>query len=123
MNEMDIMVPETLRSEKARQMYLALCGEYMSVHGTTEISDSSLALILDIATMEEIKAKLLEEIAKRPITRIRNGRQEYDKPNAAIGEVNKLISSQRRNLAELKLTPASRKGAVDAPADDEFSSY
>ena len=123
MDEDELIIPDILRLDKARQMYAALCEEYRRVHGVTEIPDSSLALILDIATMEQIKQRLLEDIASRPVDHIRNGRQQYDKPNAAIGEVNKLISGQRRNLAELKLTPASKKGMTDMPADDEFSAF
>lgn len=123
MEDYNATIPEEVRDEKARKMYAALCSEYMQVHGVTEIPDSSLALILDVAQMEQIKGRLLEEIAKRPMDHIRNGRQEYWKPNGAIAEVNRLSSAQRRHMAEMKLTPASRKGAADAPADDDFASY
>ena len=109
-------VPANLQDEKAKRLYLR-------THGVEEIPDSSMALLTDIATMEQIKSKLLKEIENRPMDHIRNGRQEYWKPNGAIGEVNRLVSSQRRNLAELKLTPASRKGSIDAPTDDDFSAY
>lgn len=123
MDENVMSIPEELRDERARSMYTALCEEYMRVHGVEVIPDSSLALLLDICRAEQIKARLQVEIENRPMDHIRNGRQEYWKPNAAIGEVNKLSSSQRRNLAELKLTPASRKGVTDAPVNDDFSSY
>ena len=116
-------VPANLQDEKAKRLYTALCEEYLRTHGVEEIPDSSIALLTDIATMEQIKGKLLKEIENRPMDHIRNGRQEYWKPNGAIGEVNRLVSSQRRNLAELKLTPASRKGSIDAPTDDDFSAY
>lgn len=123
MDEFDIEIPSQLRDEKARNMFNALCREYMRVHGVDCIPDSSLALLSDICTAEQIKAKLLQEIENRPIEHVRNGRQEYWKPNAAIAEVNRLSSTQRRNLAELKLTPASKKGAADAPVDDDFANY
>ncbi len=123
MDEKDMTIPEQLREEKAQKMYTALCGEYLRVHGVDVIPDSSLALLTDICMAEQIKTRLLQEIEKRPIDHVRNGRQEYWKPNAAIAEVNRLSATQRRNLAELKLTPASRKGAADAPADDEFTAY
>ncbi len=124
MDEKSITYPDNLRDEKARTMYAALCDEYHHTHGVEEIPDSSLALIRDICVMEQVKAKLLEEIDRRgPVEHVRNGRQEYWKPNGAIAEINRLSGSQRRNLAELKLTPASRKSAFDAPADDEFSGY
>lgn len=116
-------MPANLQDEKAKRLYMALCEEYLRTHGVEEIPDSSMALLTDIATMEQIKSKLLKEIENRPMDHIRNGRQEYWKPNGAIGEVNRLVSSQRRNLAELKLTPASRKGSIDAPTDDDFSAY
>lgn len=123
MDEMEMAIPAQLREGKARTMYAALCREYMRVHGVDVIPDSSLALLSDICMAEQIKARLLQEIESRPIEHVRNGRQEYWKPNAAIAEVNRLSSNQRRNLAELKLTPASRKGASDAPADDDFTNY
>lgn len=124
MDEISIKIPDSLRDEKARAMYGALCDEYLRAHGVEEIPDSSLSLISDVCMMEQVKAKLLEEIEKRgPVEHVRNGRQEYWKPNGAIAEYNRLSGSQRRNLAELKLTPASRKGAFDAPADDDFSNY
>ena len=107
-------IPANLQDEKAKRLYTALCEEYLRTHGVEEIPDSSMALLTDIATMEQIKGKLLKEIENRPMDHIRNG---------AIGEVNRLVSSQRRNLAELKLTPASRKGSIDAPTDDDFSAY
>lgn len=121
--EKDISIPESIKAEKARELYAALCAEYLRVHGVEDIPDSSLALIQDVATMEQIKLRLAEEIASRPVVKIRNGRQEYEKPNAAIGELSKLAGAQRRNLAELKLTPASRKGITDLPQDDDFSGF
>lgn len=120
---MEIIIPETITEEKARQMYTSICGEYMTTHEADSVPDSALQMILDMCTMEQIKGKLLEEIARKPVTRVRNGRQEYEKPNAAIAEVNKIISSQRRILAELRLTPASRKGVMGTPMNDEFADY
>ncbi len=84
----DRIIPEELRDENARRLYCSLCDEYERVHGVDMIPDSSLALLRDICMAEQIKGKLQAEIEKRPIDHIRNGRQEYYKPNAAIGEVN-----------------------------------
>ncbi len=124
MDESNITIPDILRDEKARTMYVALYNEYLHTHGVEEIPDSSLALIRDICVMEQVKATLLEELDRRgPVEHVRNGRQQFCKPNGAIAEINRLSGSQRRNLAELKLTPASRKGILDAPTDDDFSSY
>lgn len=124
MDESNITLPDNLRDEKARTMYVALCDEYLHTHGVEEIPDSSLALISDICMMEQVKAKLLEEIDRRgPVEHVRNGRQEYWKPNGAIAEINRLSSSQRRNLAELKLTPASGSVLSASGKDDDFTKY
>ena len=116
-------IPDGIKAESARQLYTALCAEYLRVHGVEDIPDSSLALIGDVASMEQIKQRLTEQIEARPIIKVRNGRQEYEKPNPAISELSRLASAQRRNLAELKLTPASRKGITDAPHDDDFTDF
>ncbi len=116
-------IPDSIKEESARKLHEALCAEYLRVHGVEDIPDSSLALIGDVASMEQIKQRLAEEIASRPVVKVRNGRQEYEKPNPAISELSRLASAQRRNLAELKLTPASRKGIADLPQDDDFSEF
>lgn len=54
-------VPANLQDEKAKRLYTALCEEYLRAHGVEEIPDSSMALLTDIATMEQIKGKLLKE--------------------------------------------------------------
>ena len=55
-------MPANLQDEKAKRLYTALCEEYLRTHGVEEIPDSSMALLTDIATMEQIKSKLLKEI-------------------------------------------------------------
>lgn len=120
---MDNKTNEKFATERANAMYGAICDEYKRVHGVGEIPDSSQAMIEDICTMEDIKQRLLEEIARKPIEHVRNGRQEYHKPNGAISEVNRLISSQRRHMAEMKLTPASRKAQTDDQREDDFTAF
>ncbi len=124
MDEKSITYPDNLRDEKARTMYAALCDEYLHTHGVEEIPDSSLALIRDICVMEQVKAKLMEDLDRRgPVEHVRNGRQEYWKPNGAIAEINRLSGSQRRNMAELKLTPASGSAFNASGKDDDFTKY
>ena len=60
-------MPANLQDEKAKRLYTALCEEYLRTHGVEEIPDSSMALLTDIATMEQIKSKLLKEIENRPM--------------------------------------------------------
>ena len=60
-------IPANLQDEKAKRLYTALCEEYLRTHGVEEIPDSSMALLTDIATMEQIKGKLLKEIENRPM--------------------------------------------------------
>lgn len=52
MDEISIKIPDSLRDEKARAMYGALCDEYLRAHGVEEIPDSSLSLISDVCMME-----------------------------------------------------------------------
>ena len=92
-------IPDGIKAESARQLYTALCAEYLRVHGVEDIPDSSLALIGDVASMEQIKQRLAGEEFTPPTIdeRIGTGLRHYDmlltwKPRrVAVNEMRKHI--------------------------------
>ncbi len=80
-------------------------------------------LVADIATMEKLKQQLYEDIRKRGVVEdFRNGRQRMMRDNKSVQNVRMLMDQQRKHLAELRLTPNSRK-AAPVSLDDGFDDF
>ena len=80
-------------------------------------------LIADIATMEKLKQQLYADIRKRGVVEdFRNGRQRMMRDNKSVQHVRMLMDQQRKHLAELRLTPNSKK-AAPVPLDDGFEDF
>lgn len=87
------------------------------------LSDQDQMLIADIATMERMKQALYEDIRKRGVVEDwHNGRQRMKRENKSIQSSRMLMDQQRKHLAELRLTPNSRK-AAQISLDDGFDSF
>lgn len=87
------------------------------------ISDQDQMLVADIAIMEKLKQQLYADIRKRGVVEDwRNGRQRVMRDNKSVQGVRMLMDQQRKHLAELRLTPNSRK-AAPVPIGDEFDAF
>jgi len=87
------------------------------------INDQDQMLIADIATMEQMKQQLFEDIRTRGVVEDwHNGRQRMKRENKSIVTARMLMEQQRKHLSELRLTPNSRK-AAPVPVNDEFDEF
>ncbi len=105
----------------AQALYESLCKQYAKAFET--VTDSAEALIYDIALADQIKRRLLQDIEKRGAVEIfRNGRQSVMRENKSVVQTQRLMEQQRRNLAELGLTPGAKRKKEPAgdgdPEDD-----
>ena len=120
---------DTLRKEhflritdkRARHMYDRLCDACEK--RAEGITDPDQMLVADIAYAEQIKQMLMDDIAARGLGQERyNGRQKYWADNKSLVHFRSYCDQQRKQLAELKLTPSSRKAeAVDI--NDDFDTF
>lgn len=86
-------------------------------------SDQDQMLVADIASMEVLKQQLYEDIRTRGVVEdFRNGRQRMKRDNKSVQGVRMLMDQQRKHLAELRLTPNSRK-AAQVSIDDGFDDF
>ena len=100
----------------AQALYDAICSQYERAFET--VTDSAEALIYDIALTDQIKRRLLTDIEKRgAVDTFRNGRQTVIRENKSVVQAQRLMEQQRRNLAELGLTPGAKR--KKEPAGDE----
>ena len=110
-----------MSSERARAMYDRLCdGCDRRADGLT---DADQMIVADICYEEQIKEMFQKDIAERGIGQERyNGRQKYWQDNKSIAQYRAYSDQQRKQLAELRLTPA-RRGAQQVTIEDEFDSF
>lgn len=105
----------------ARRMYGRLCDACERRPGG--ITDADQMIVADISYMEQIKGILQQDIAERGIGKeVRNGRQTYWQDNKSLAHLRAYSESQRKLLAELRLTPNGRK-AASVEIDDEFDAF
>ena len=105
----------------ARRMYGRLCEACEKRAGG--ITDADQMIVADISYMEQIKGILQQDIAERGIGKeVRNGRQTYWQDNKSLAHLRAYSESQRKLLAELRLTPNGRK-AASVEIDDEFDAF
>ena len=105
----------------AAAMYDALCAACEK--RPEGISDQDQMLIMDISAMEKMKQQLYEDIRQRGVVEdFRNGRQRLKRENKSIATARMLMEQQRKHLAELRLTPNSKK-AVQISLDDDFDQF
>lgn len=123
------MVNEALReehlaqmnSERARAMYDRLCDA--CDRRTDGLTDADQMIVADICYEEQIKEMFQKDISERGIGQERsNGRQRYWQDNKSIAQYRAYSDQQRKQLAELRLTPA-RRGAQQVTIEDEFDSF
>ena len=105
----------------ARRMYGRMCDACERRPGG--ITDADQMIVADIGYMEQIKGVLQQDIAERGIGKeVRNGRQTYWQDNKSLAHLRAYSESQRKLLAELRLTPNGRK-AASVEIDDEFDAF
>ena len=105
----------------AAAMYESLCAACEK--RPEGLTDQDQMLIADIAAMEKLKQQLYADIRQRGVVEdFRNGRQRIKRENKSIATARMLMEQQRKHLAELRLTPNSRK-AVQITLDDDFDSF
>lgn len=87
------------------------------------LSDQDQMMVADITTMEKLKQQLYADIRKRGVVEdFRNGRQRMMRDNKSVQNVRMLMDQQRKHLAELRLTPNSKK-AAPVTLDDGFDDF
>jgi len=107
--------------ERARRMYDYLCDACDGRPGG--MTDPDQMLVADVAYAEQVKALLMDDIARRGIGQEKhNGRQTYWQDNKSLAHYRAYCDQQRKHLAELKLTPSGRK-AEAVSIDDDFDSF
>ena len=105
----------------ARRMYGRLCEACEGRPGG--ITDADQMIVADVCYAEQIKGLLRADIAERGIGKeVRNGRQTYWQDNKSLAQLRGFTESQRKLLAELRLTPNGRK-AASVELDDDFDSF
>ena len=105
----------------ARRMYGRLCDACERRAGG--ITDADQMIVADICYAEQIKTMLQRDIAERGIGQERyNGRQKYWAENKSLAQLRGFTESQRKLLAELRLTPNGRR-AASVEIDDDFDSF
>ena len=123
------MVNEALREEhfqqitdeKARNTYDSLCDA--CDRRPDGLTDADQMLIRDVAYSEQVKGMLMADILQRGVGCERtNGRQRYYQENPSLRQVRNFSESQRKLMAELKLTPSARK-AASVEIEDDFDSF
>lgn len=115
-------IQDVLTDPQAQRLYDALTDEYQTQYGPP--TETAALIIRDICVMEQTKQQLLEDVRKRGVMeKVVNGRQSYWRENKSISAAKQLADQQRKHLAELKLTPASKKGQQLPLLDDDFESF
>lgn len=110
-----------IKDPDARRMYGRLCDACERRPGG--ITDADQMIVADVAYAEQIKAILQKDIADRGIGKeVRNGRQTYWQDNKSLAHLRAYCETQRKLLAELRLTPNGRK-AASVEIDDDFDSF
>lgn len=103
------------------QMYESLCAACEK--RPEGMNDQDQMMVADITTMEKLKQQLYADIRKRGVVEdFRNGRQRMMRDNKSVQNVRMLMDQQRKHLAELRLTPNSRK-AAPVSLDDGFDDF
>ena len=111
-----------ISDEKARALYERLCAACEQRDGG--MSDPEQALVADIAMLEQLKQQLYEDIRKRGVVEdFRNGRQRMMRENKSVTSARQLMDQQRKHLAELRLTPNSRRAQPVPVATDGFDDF
>ena len=106
---------------EARRMYNRLCDACDS--RPDGMTDADQMLVSDIAYGEQLKQLLMDDVAERGIGKeVRNGRQTYYQENKSLAQIRAICDQQRKQMAELKLTPSGRKAAA-VELDDEFDRF
>lgn len=107
--------------QMAASMYDQLCAA--CAKRPEGCSDQDQMLVFDIAGMEVLKRQLYEDIRTRGVVEdFKNGRQRMKRDNKSVQGVRMLMDQQRKHLAELRLTPNSRK-AAQVSIDDGFDDF
>ncbi|AIQ69546.1 P27 family phage terminase small subunit [Paenibacillus graminis] len=96
------------------------------------LSDRTIMLADNMALLEQLKQQHIKDIKSRGAVELfKNGTQEMYRQNKSVDAVLKIIESQRKLQAELKLTPASDRkvsGVVNPEGEggdsgDDFTKY
>ena len=110
-----------IESEAARAMYERLCDACDQRPGG--MSPAEQMMVADIAYEEQVKQLLMDDIVRRGLGQERwNGRQKYYQENRSPAQYRAFCDQQRKQLAELRLTPASRK-AEQIQIEDDFDAF
>lgn len=110
-----------INDEMAVALYDRLCAACAS--RPEGITDQDQILIADIARMEQLKRQLFADIARRGVVEdFHNGRQRLKRENKSVQMSRMLMDQQRKHMAELKLTPNSRK-AAPVNVNDGFDDF
>lgn len=112
---------QRITDKRARRMYERLCDA--CDRRPEGMTDPDQMMVADVAFAEQVKGLLEKDIQERGIGKeVRNGRQTYWADNKSMAHLRAYTETQRKLLAELKLTPNKRKAAT-VQIDDDFDSF
>jgi len=112
---------QRITDKRARRMYERLCDA--CDRRPEGMTDPDQMMVADVAFAEQVKGLLENDIQERGIGKeVRNGRQTYWADNKSMAHLRAYTETQRKLLAELKLTPNKRKAAT-VQIDDDFDSF
>lgn len=116
-------VAELMDNEQAIGLYDRLCECVLK--RPEGMDDAAQHLIAQVAGLELMKALAWEDIKQKGLRDpFRNGRQTVDRENRSVGTVQRCIEAQRKLMAELRITPQSRRDAQQGSLfDDGFAGF
>lgn len=116
-------IADLMENDQAVELYDRLCAV---VEKRPEgMDDAAQHLVAQIAQLELMKSLAWEDIKKKGLRDpFRNGRQTVDRENRSVSTVQRCIESQRKLMAELRITPQSRRDSVQTSLlDDGFAGF
>lgn len=89
------------------------------------IDEAAQHLVAQICELEIVRIMAREDIREHGLRKIfNNGRQRMEIENKSVGTLQRCIEEQRKLMAELQITPASRKGSQQLGMfDDGFDDF
>ena len=112
---------DRIKDEKARCMYDMLCAA--CEQRKEGLTDPDQMLVADAAMAEQIKQRLMDDIAARGIGQERtNGRQRYWQENRSVAQLRLDEVQRRKQLVERRLRPPRRQAEASA-LDDDFDDF
>lgn len=120
---MSIKPKKIINNLEAKKIFNVLIA---ALEEENKLNDSTILIVNNFAYLEQMKQMFHLDINQRGVMELfKNGSQEYYKENKSVANVLKIVESQRKLQAELKLTPATDKKITEVIEEkvDEFDEF